>query len=246
VTKLELSASVLALDLSALAEQISALDEAGIDAFHVDIMDGHFVPNLSFGPSVVKAIRAHTKRPLIAHLMVSNPDQWVEELDEAGADRVCVHVEAGVHLHRTLTTIKAFTMECGVAINPGTSLSALDAILPIVDFILIMSVDPGFGGQELVEGAFERAKLIKAQAARAGNARIAMDGGLKEHNLSLASHSGVTRAVVGTGLLAYADFKVAVARLKTAFRGETTVSLPSHSCKVVVPGGGHGDPGYDR
>ena len=144
--------SILSADFAKLGEEVMAVDAAGADWIHVDVMDGHFVPNLTIGPGVVKAIRPHTQKPLDVHLMIAPADPYLAAFAEAGADRMTVHVEAGPHLHRSLQTIRALGKKAGVTLNPGTPASALAYVLDLVDLVLVMSVNPGFGGQSFIPG----------------------------------------------------------------------------------------------
>jgi len=152
----KIAPSILSADYSNLGEDIKAVSKAGADYIHIDVMDGHFVPNITIGPLIVRAVRKITKKPLDVHLMISNPDAYIKEFADAGADIISVHIEAATHVHRTVQMIKELGVRPCVAINPGTSLSTLDAILPEIDMVLIMTVNPGFGGQKYIETCTEK------------------------------------------------------------------------------------------
>ena len=155
--------SILAADFAKLGEEVRAVDAAGADMIHVDVMDGHFVPNISIGPAVVKALRPHTSLPLDVHLMITPVDPYIAAFREAGADIITVHPEAGPHLHRTLQAIKASGAKAGVALNPGTPADAIDAVLDLTDLVLVMSVNPGFGGQSFIESALAKIVAVRAK-----------------------------------------------------------------------------------
>ena len=155
--------SILSADFARLGEEVRAIDAAGADWIHVDVMDGHFVPNLTIGPGVVKALRPHSDKPFDVHLMVSPVDQWLEAFAEAGADHITIHPEAGPHTHRTLQTIRALGKKAGVVLNPGTPESVLDYLIDMVDLVLVMSVNPGFGGQTFIREALRKIAEVKEQ-----------------------------------------------------------------------------------
>lgn len=175
-------------------------------------MDGHFVPNITFGPPVIEKLRPLTKLPFDAHLMIENADRYLEDFQKAGCDWVSVHVEACPHLHRTLARIRELGMKAGVAINPGTSLAALDSVLGDLDYILVMSVNPGFGGQGFIPNSLERVKLLRKQVG--SNVLIEIDGGIKEHNIGDVHRAGADVIVVGTGLFSAKDYAERVKSLK--------------------------------
>ena len=212
--------SLLAFDLGRMADEVRVLQAAGADVLHLDVMDGHFVPNLTFGLPVIEALRKVTTLPFDAHLMVTNPDDHLEEYARVGCNWVSVHVETCPHLHRTLGRIRELGMKAGVAINPGTSLAALDAVLAPgspVDFILLMTVNPGFAGQKFVHGGMERIAKLRAlvdERVGSGSVRIEVDGSLKTDNAPAAVRSGAEILVVGSGIAATKDWKATIAALK--------------------------------
>lgn len=210
----QIAPSLLAADLSRLGEEIKALEAAGADVLHFDVMDGHFVPNITFGLPVIQSVRKLSKLPFDAHLMISNADAFLEDFKKAGCDWLSVHVEACPHLNRTLSQIRKLGMKAGVAINPGTSLQALDACLDDIDYVLVMSVNPGFGGQSFIENAFDRVKILKTML-KGRNVKIQIDGGIKEHNIGDAAKAGAEIMVVGTGLLAAKDYAAQIKLLRS-------------------------------
>lgn len=210
----QIAPSLLAADLSRLGEEIKALEAAGADVLHFDVMDGHFVPNITFGLPVIQSVRKLSKLPFDAHLMISNADAFIDDFKKAGCDWLSVHVEACPHLNRTLNRIRELGMKAGVAINPGTSLKALDACLDDVDYVLVMSVNPGFGGQSFIGNAFDRVKILK-EMLKGRKVKIQIDGGIKDHNIGDAAKAGAEIMVVGTGLLAAKDYAAQIKLLRS-------------------------------
>jgi len=198
--------SILAFDFSRVADEVRALDAAGADAFHFDVMDGHFVPNLTFGPMVPRALRSVTARAFHAHLMVYHPDAYLSQMAEAGVRRLYAHPESTPHIHRTLGAIRAAGMEAGVSINPGTPVEALEPLLEMADAVLVMSVNPGFGGQAFLPITYRRLGQLRALMARLGvSPAVAVDGGVDGGNIAALTRAGMTEAVVGTALFAEGD-----------------------------------------
>ena len=195
----ELSASILAADLAALGEAVRAADAAGVDRFHVDVMDGHFVPNLTFGRPVLEAVRRHTEKPIEAHLMVKNPEELVPEMVAGGANAVFFHYEATPHPHRLLGRIRSLGAEAGIAINPGTPVETLVDLVFEADYVLLMSVNPGFAGQSFIPRTYERLKRLKPLTEAAG-ARVAVDGGVKPENAAELVRLGASVLVAASAI----------------------------------------------
>ena len=191
--------SILASDFSKLGEEVRALEAAGADWIHVDVMDGHFVPNITLGPDIVKALRPHTSLPFDVHLMVAPVDPWLEAFREAGADILTIHPESGPHVHRTLGRIRQLGAKAGLAFNPATPLSILEEVVDMVDLVLIMSVNPGFGGQKFIPSALNKIERARAILDRAGSkAHLQVDGGVIADNAGACLSAGADALVAGS------------------------------------------------
>jgi len=193
--------SILSADFATLGAEVRAIDVAGADWIHIDVMDGHFVPNLTIGPGVVKALRPHTQKPFDVHLMISPVDQFLDAFAEAGADIITVHPEAGPHLHRTIQRIKALGKKAGVSLNPATPAKMLDYVLGDVDLVLVMSVNPGFGGQKFLPGQLRKIEAIAGRIAKEQlDVLLEVDGGIDQETARQAVNAGATALVAGTAV----------------------------------------------
>ena len=197
--QIRIAPSILSADFARLGEEIRAIEAAGADWVHIDVMDGHFVPNLTIGPMVVKALRPHTKLPLDVHLMISPVDSFLDAFAEAGADIITVHPEAGPHIHRTLQRVKALGKLAGVSLNPGTPAKMLDYLIDTVDLVLVMSVNPGFGGQSFIESQLKKIAAIRKMIDATGrDIRLEVDGGVDAGNIARTVAAGADVLVAGT------------------------------------------------
>jgi ribulose-phosphate 3-epimerase len=206
--------SILSADFARLADEVRAVDAAGADWIHVDVMDGHFVPNITVGPGVVKAIRPHTRKPLDVHLMISPADPYLAAFAEAGADRVTVHVEAETDIGKTLVAIRALGKKAGVTLKPGTPIAAIANLLDLVDLVLVMSVEPGFGGQPFMPAALGRIAAVRALLGQR-NALIEVDGGITPQNAASVARAGASVLVAGSAIF-HGDYAADIAALRDA------------------------------
>lgn len=207
--------SLLSADFARLAEEVAAVKAAGADWLHVDVMDGHFVPNITIGPLVVKALRKVTDLTLDVHLMIENPDQYIQDFADAGADIITVHAEACTHLHRTLGAIRATGKRAGVALNPHTPPDVLAYVTDLVDMVLVMSVNPGFGGQKFIPGVLDKVQLIHEMLEASGvEADIQIDGGITDVTAPMAREAGVNALVAGSYVFGSDDYARAIASLR--------------------------------
>ena len=212
---LKIAPSILAADFSELAEEVKCVDSLGADYIHIDVMDGHFVPNITLGPGIVKCLRPHTELPFDVHLMIENPDQYIKDFKEAGADIITVHVEACRHLHRTLQLIKQYEMQCGVVLNPHTPLEMIKHVLQEVDWILIMSVNPGFGGQTFIPDSLNKiATLNQWRQEQNLSYVIEVDGGVNEETARLCEEAGADVVVAGSAVFNAVDRQLAIQKIK--------------------------------
>lgn len=206
---------MLSADFSDLENEIKKVEQAGADLLHIDIMDGHFVPNLTFGPPVVSAIRKVTKLPFDVHLMINNPEAFISEFARAGANMITIHAETAPHLHRLIQTIKDFGIRSGIALNPATSLSAVEEVLDMTDMVLIMSVNPGFGGQKFIPSAISKiARLKKMIEERSLNTDIEVDGGINPQNAQPVIQAGANILVAGSAVYGASDKAAAIKNIR--------------------------------
>lgn len=207
--------SILSADFSCLGQEIRAVEEAGADWIHIDVMDGHFVPNITMGPLVVEAVRRSTPLPVDVHLMIENPDQYIDEFSRAGADYISVQVEACVHLHRTIQHIKEQDVKAGAVLNPATPLAVLDDLLPDLDYILVMTVNPGFGGQKFIRNTLDKISRLKAMLqARGLETLVQVDGGVNADTVQVIARSGADVFVAGSAVFNSRDYREAIKALK--------------------------------
>jgi ribulose-phosphate 3-epimerase len=203
----KIAPSILSADFSRLGEEVKAAESAGADLIHIDVMDGHFVPNITVGPLVVSAVRRVTSIPLDVHLMIEEPDRYVDAFVQSGADYLTVHAEACIHLHRTVQNIRERGVKAGVSINPATPLNAIEPILPFVDMVLVMSVNPGFGGQEFIPEVVQKIRRLRETVIECGyNISIEVDGGINPDNAREVASAGADILVMGNAFYGSDDY----------------------------------------
>ncbi|MDY0262238.1 ribulose-phosphate 3-epimerase [Syntrophotalea acetylenica] len=214
---IKIAPSILSADFSRLGEEIAAIESGGADYVHVDVMDGHFVPNITIGPLVVEAARRVTDLPLDVHLMIENPDSYIPAFAKAGADIITVHYEASTHLHRTVQLIHSLGKKAGVSINPATPVSCLDIILEELELVLIMSVNPGFGGQQFIPVCLSKIEALRKEIDRRGlPVELEVDGGVKLDNIARIAAAGADVMVAGSAVYGTEDYAATIAALKAA------------------------------
>jgi ribulose-phosphate 3-epimerase len=215
IRPLIIAPSILAADFARLGEEVRAIDEAGADWIHVDVMDGHFVPNISFGPAVMQSVRGASAKPFDTHLMISPCDPYLEAFAKAGSDIITVHVEAGPHIHRSLQAIRALGKKAGVTLNPGTPVSTLENVIDLVDLVLVMSVNPGFGGQSFIASQLDKIAAVRALVG--GRAiDIEVDGGVTADNAGPIAAAGANVLVAGSAVFKGGTYKDNIAAIRFA------------------------------
>lgn len=213
--QIQIAPSILSADFTRLGEEIRAVEEAGADIIHIDVMDGHFVPNITLGPLVVKAARTVTTRVLDVHLMISNPDDYLEAFAEAGADWITVHVESCRHLHRTISRIRQLGKKAGAVLNPATSLSSLDHILEDLDLVMLMTVNPGFGGQSFIPSSLEKIWTLHQRIRGMGlDVGIEVDGGISSETIADVAEAGANILVAGSAVYGSKDYAATINELR--------------------------------
>ena len=215
--KTMIAPSILSADFARLGEEITAVAKGGADVIHIDVMDGHFVPNITIGPLVVKAVRRITDLPLDVHLMIENADAYLDDFAKAGADWITVHVETGYHLHRTIHRIKELGKKAGAVLNPATPLTSLEEILPDLDLVMLMTVNPGFGGQSFIESSLAKIRQLKKMIDDRGlNVGIEVDGGVSPKTIGAIAAAGANIFVAGSAVFGQDDYGKVIAELKGA------------------------------
>jgi ribulose-phosphate 3-epimerase len=212
--------SILSADFAALGRDIAAVERGGADLIHVDVMDGHFVPNITIGPPVVRAIKRIATRPLDVHLMIEDPDRYIRDFAEAGASMISVHVEVLPHLHRTISFIKSLSIKAGAVLNPSTPVSSLEDVARDLDFVLVMSVNPGFGGQSFIPHSLDKVRRLKTLLTATGSpAQIEIDGGVDSSNVAEIVSAGATILVAGHAIFGSSDAEAATRALRASANG---------------------------
>jgi len=219
---LKIAPSILSADFSRLGEEITAVEAAGADLIHIDVMDGHFVPNLTIGPAVVASLRKVTKIPFDVHLMIENPERYIDSFAAAGSDIITVHVEASTHLHRVITSIKEKGKKAGISLNPATPLSAVEQILPEVDLLLVMTVNPGFGGQKFIEGMIDKIRRAR-DLVRVSNPAVMLevDEGITLANIRAVREAGADIVVAGASVFGSEDYRKTIGEMKALTAGRS-------------------------
>jgi len=212
----KIAPSILSADFTRLGEEVKSVEQAGADYIHIDVMDGHFVPNITIGPMIVEAVRRVTELPLDVHLMISNPDYFIEDFVRAGADIISIHTEAVKHLHRSIQHIRKAGARPGASLNPATPLQVIEYILDDLDMVVIMTVNPGFGGQEFISEVIPKIERLKEMIDKRGlNIEIEVDGGINPDNISLASSAGANVFVAGSAVFGSKDYARTIRKMKS-------------------------------
>ncbi len=215
----KIAPSILSADFARLGDEVRAVAAGGADYIHIDVMDGHFVPNITIGPLVVAAVKKVTQLPLDVHLMIANPDLYIADFARAGADIIVVHAEATHHLHRTVQLIKSLGKRAGVSLNPATPLNCLDYVLEDLDLVLMMTVNPGFGGQSFIEACLPKIHALRGMLDKRGlDTELEVDGGVKTDNIDRISHAGANVFVAGSAVFGSSDYAATIAELKRRAR----------------------------